>query len=276
MKLKYIVAISLVVILSFGYYVGNVISKESRTSSKVSSVEKAGNNNSITINKVIKYTSAENKELTNAQNLVKLGKYPIQKDVRVVSPLKYDKGIMIPQGTYIYKVDGSKIGLASRPFNMYAISNTATIKEDSNNPLQTKPSPYNVDSISTNTKKLNIIGAINGYYYVSYNELGSSNVSYAFVKPASIALKGNTRPRQLNYISEQNLKLHRLANVSDYKVSGFNIYKTSYMLSNVQCTLSYNELKNFTPVVIATVGDALEIYYNGKVGWIHSDRLISF
>lgn len=47
MKLKYIVAISLVVILSFGYYVGNVISKESRTSSKVSSVEKAGNNNSI-------------------------------------------------------------------------------------------------------------------------------------------------------------------------------------------------------------------------------------
>lgn len=290
MKFKYIVAIISIIIISFSYYIGSVISKENIKPNKVSSVATENNNNDTNANKNVNintnvntntntniiYTQAQQKELNDAKKIVSLGNYPIQKDVQVVTSLKYDKEIMIPQGTYVYEVDGSKIGLANMKFQIYAISNSGVIKNISDNPLQTKPSPYNVNNISTNAGTLNIIGAINGYYYVNYSEVGSNNINYAFIKKDDVSLNGNTKPREPYYISADNLKLYKIANISDYKVSGFKIYKTPYMFSNIETILSYEELKDFTPVVLAKVGDAVEIYYNGQIGWIHTNKLISF
>ncbi|WP_297521860.1 hypothetical protein [uncultured Clostridium sp.] len=274
MKLKFIMAVSLVVVLSVSYYIGNSISKETpKTTQRVSSIKKSNDNNFNTNIKKTIYTKAQKQELLGAQKLINIGKYPLQKSVRVVTSLKYDNGIMIPKGTYEYMVDGGEIGLARTPFAMYAISNKVEIKSGIVNPLQTKPSKYNIENIFSNAKKLNVIGAINGYYYVSYSELGSSNISYAFIMPSKINLLGNVKPRQLSYVS--NLKLYKLSNTEDYKISGFNIYKTPYMLGNVERTLNYNELMNFTPVIIAGIGDMVEIFYNNQIGWIHSDRLIS-
>ncbi|MGL5066908.1 MAG: hypothetical protein ACRC6T_03650 [Sarcina sp.] len=269
MKLKYIAVVSLVVVISVAYYIGNSISKETHSTTKEVSSIKDTNDNNVT---KVTYSQTQQKELADAKKLVSARKYPVQTGIGVVSLDKNQNGILIPKGTYIYKVNGGKIGLANREFNMYAVSSLATIKDDVSNPFQTKPSEYNVDKIFTNAKKMNIIGAINGYYYVSYNEPGSSNVSYGFVKPSDIKLLTNIKPRQLKYTSD--LKLYRLSNIEDYKVSGFDIYKTPYMLSNIETTLSYNKLKDFNPIIISSVGDTVEIFYNNQIGWIHSDRLI--
>ena len=270
MKFKYIAVISLVVILGFGYYVGNHINKAdiSKSINKSSSSKLESKN---VENKEVVYTKNQIAEISNIKDILGKGIYPVQKGINSTGTVIYDGSIMIPQGSYVYGINGTSFGLANKNYKMYAISSVAKLIVQ--NKLQRKPSIYNVSNIISPAKKVTIIGAINGYYYISYKENGSSNINYAFAKASNIKLLKNTVPMQYAYRS--NIQMSKPSNIDDFEYSGLNIYSNPYLLAAPNTIINYKSLKTFYPVVIGSLQGATEIYYNGNIGWISSGNLIN-
>ena len=269
MKFKYIAVISLVVILGFGYYVGNHINKAniSKSINKSSSSSKLESNNLE--NKEVVYTKNQIAEMSNIKDILVKGIYPVQKGINSTGTVIYDGSIMIPQGSYVYDINGTSLGLANKNYKMYAISSVGELIVQ--NKLQRKPSIFNISNIISPAKKVNIIGAINGYYYISYKENGSSNINYAFANANNIKLLKNMRA--MPYVYRSNIQISKLSNIDDFEYSGLNIYSNPYLLAVPNTIINYKSLKTFYPIVIGSLHGVTEIYYNGNIGWISSGNL---